>query len=153
MSFEWRDLAASLREQENSAVFRRLVGAVGEQPQISQTPEEYNDPEGRTRFYKFVNSGIEMGFRDRGLNHIHLFLRPTEGYESYRGPLDRGINKDADESSVRELFGEPSSTGGGKPSALLGFRRRWVKFDLAGYAVRYEFEPEDGLNKVTIIAE
>jgi hypothetical protein len=153
MNVTWQQFVMSLRAEETSGAFSRLVCDIGEKAEISDTPEDYNDPEGRTRFYKFLRSGIEIGFRARGLNHVHFFTRPDEAYDAYRGPLEDNVGSDQGEAGIRNILGDPGAHGGGKAGALLGFRHKWIKYGRVDYSVRYEFEAGGGIRKITLIAD
>jgi filamentous hemagglutinin len=149
----WPQFVAALRATEDSDTFARLIGDIGGAPAFEETPGEENNPEGRTRYFKFPHNGIEIGFRKSRLNHIHFFVRPRESYNAYSGPLDESVGRDQDEQRITEALGAPDISGGAKQSALLGFVPRWVKYQRADHAVRYEFAPGGEIAKVTLIAQ
>jgi hypothetical protein len=151
MTLSWESLIATLGEEEASANVLSLVADIGEMPNVSDTPDEYNDPLGKTRFYKFNKTGLEAGFRRNRLNHIHLFIREQQGYEAYRGPLEKRVYPGISETELRQLLGAPSVAGGGNENPILGYRHRWMKFDKGRYALRYEFANDGTLRKVSLI--
>ena len=151
MKINWNDFVKILGLLETSSEFSYFVSKMDEEPFISSTPEEYNDPTGKTIFYKFFSSGVEIGFRQERLNHIHFFIQPMEGYSSYSGPMPNGIGAEATESQINETLGKPSASGGGKLSPLLGYIYVWIKYDITSYAIRFEFSQEGALRKVSLI--
>lgn len=153
MKLTWDDFLNALGDGEKSSSFRSLVSGIGEPPVTSQTPKEYNDPLGETRFYKFMESGIEIGFRQGRLNHIHLFLDAIDGYAAYRGPLVGGVNEGQLMPSLIEVLGAPTSSGGGATSPLLGYRPKWIRYDHHGYAMRFAFAKDDRLCQVSLIGQ
>jgi hypothetical protein len=74
----WSDFVRALGHDEGGSIVTELCRKNGEPPAVSETPNSYNDPEGKTKFYKFIKSGLEFGFLSGKLNHIHFFLRRTE---------------------------------------------------------------------------
>ncbi|MGB8842093.1 MAG: hypothetical protein WCC64_13610 [Aliidongia sp.] len=151
MTLSWEALVSALGAEEASASVLSLISDIGEVPNVSDTPDEYNDPLGKTRFYQFTKTGLEVGFRQNRLNHMHLFIREQEGYEAYKGPLEDGLSASTLESELQQMFGAPSSEGSRKQSSLLGKKNRWVKFDKDHYALRYEFSNDGALRKVSLI--
>jgi len=151
MTLSWNSLVSALGEEEVSASVSSLLSDIGEVPNISDIPDEYNDPLGKTRFYKFNRTGLEFGFRQNRLNHVHFFIRGQEGYEVYNGPLEDGLSVSTSESELQRIFGVPSSAGGGKQNSLLGKKHRWIRFDKDRYALRYEFASDGALCKVSLI--
>lgn len=153
MNVTWGDFLNALGDSEESSSFRLLISGIGEPPVMSETPKEYNDPLGETRFYKFIESGIEIGFRQGRLNHIHLFLDAIDGYAAYRGPLLEGVSEGQSMSSLIEVLGSPANSGGGANSPLLGYRPKWVRYELHGYAMRFAFAKDDRLSQVSLIGQ
>jgi hypothetical protein len=151
MTLSWESLVTSLGEEEASAKVLTLISDIDEVPSISDTPEEYNDPLGKTRFYKFYKSGLEIGFREDTVNHIHLFIQEQVGYSAYGGSLEEGVTVTAAESVLLNIYGAPSSFGGGKQSLLLDYRHKWIKFGKERYALRYEFSKDGSLRKISLI--
>jgi hypothetical protein len=97
------------------------------------------------------NSGIEIGFRQKRLNHLHLFCSAQEGYAPYSGPLFNGIEKSWTEAWVVRSLGNPSRSGGGNLKGLLGFIHRWIRYDFPAHAVRFEFLPDGRIRKVSLM--
>jgi hypothetical protein len=153
MKLTWSDFLNALGDSEESSSFRLLVSGIGEPPVMSETPKEYNDPLGETKFYKFMKSGVEIGFREARLNHIHLFLHAMDGYAAYRGPLVDGVNEGQSMPSLIEVLGSPASSGGGTNSPLLGCRPKWIRYDFHGYAMRFAFAKDDRLSQVSLIGQ
>lgn len=151
MNLMWKDFIDALGEAEDSELFGSLVLGIGERPVISRTPDEYNDPAGETKFYKFVHAGIEAGIRAHKLNHLHFFMEADEGYERYVGPMINDISVGASEESIVGALGVPSGTGGGSSSPLLGFRHRWIRYERQGDALRFEFSRNGHLRKVSVV--
>jgi hypothetical protein len=147
----WELLVTALGEPEASPLVASIATALGEPPEISETPPEYNDPLGKTRFHKFIQSGVEIGFRQNRLNHLHLYVQEHEGYKSYTGPLEKPVLVSWGEDLVRREFGEPSKSGGGMQNPLLGYRNIWLRYDKGRHAIRYEFSKGNSLKKISLI--
>src|SRR6185437_7154472 len=149
MNTVWDQLVAGLRMPEGSTNIDALVAALAEQPEVAESPgDAVSDPDGHTRSYMFRSTGVELGFRRTALNHAHLFVRPAQGYAPYTGPLEAADLRDR--RRVEYALGAPSAVGGGMPSALRGYVLPWIKYHRADHSVRYEFERDGSLNKVTI---
>ena len=74
MTVEWASFIDVLGKREDSVEVINLCQAIGESPVISTEADEYNDPDGKTKYYKFFHSGIEMGFRKACLSHVHFYF-------------------------------------------------------------------------------
>lgn len=83
----WPDLVAALCLGENDEAVKQVFLRIKESPKISETPISYNDPLGKTRFYKFLKTGLEFGFRLEKLNHVHFFVQSHEGCSAYNGDI------------------------------------------------------------------
>ena len=147
----WSAFVNALGATEDEVRFSSLLSRFGEIPNVSMDPEEYNDPVRRTTYYKLKSSGIEIGFRQKRLTHLHLFCSPEEGYAPYGGPLLAGIKKSWTEAWVVKSLGNPSRSGGGNLKGLLGFIHRWIRYDFAAHAVRFEFFSDGSLRKVSLM--
>jgi hypothetical protein len=152
MTVDWNGFLDALGQDERSANVASLSCRIGETPVISTTPKEYNDPLGETKFYKFKWAGIELGFRQGKLNHVHLFIQSHEGYRAYTGPLQDEVGTNPTGSSIAQALGPPSASGEGKQNALLGYRHKWTKFDMQTVSIRFEFSQDDKLRKVSLIS-
>ncbi|OAI58611.1 hypothetical protein [Ralstonia pseudosolanacearum] len=128
-----------------------LMTAVGEAPVISRTPADFNDPAGETEYYKFINSGIEIGFRGGVLNHLHLYVQEHEGYGAYKGELFEMPLRDVSESDISRNLGEQSAQGGGRMDMLIGYIHKWIRYDRQGFALRAEFSEDKKLRKLSLI--
>ena len=74
MTVEWASFIDVLGEREDSIGVNNLCHAIGESPVISADAGEYNDPDGKTKYYKFYHSGIEMGVSERLLKSYSFLL-------------------------------------------------------------------------------
>ena len=74
----WNELTNALRDREDSVKFASLIASIGEQPKISETPEKYNDPDGKTKYYKFVNGPGRRATPIRHLRRRRRFGRELE---------------------------------------------------------------------------
>jgi hypothetical protein len=146
----WVDLVAALRLGENEQAVTQVFLKAEESPEISETPESYNDPLGKTRFYKFFRTGLEFGFRLEKLNHVHFFVQSHEGYSAYTGDI---FGKEAQAWNYQQIinqFGQPRKEGGGKVDMLIGYVQPWVIHDFDQYSFRVEFTADGGVWKVTL---
>ncbi|MBE8598165.1 hypothetical protein IQ209_17115 [Xenorhabdus sp. BG5] len=144
MMIDWSRFTSALGTTESSKEFNELCLAIGEQAEISQDPSEYNDPVGQTTYYSFVHSGIEIGFRQGVLNHIHFYFDGNEDYACFTGCLLSNISEGWSVEKVVQVLGEPLMKGGGKMDMLLGFINSWIKYEYQKYALHLQFN-QDGL--------
>jgi hypothetical protein len=147
----WSDLIRALDQDEGGQIIKEVRRRIGEPPIISETPDSYNDPAGKTRFYKFIGSGLEFGFRSGKLNHIHFFVQCHEGYSAYKGEVLGRAAKAWNSQEVLKELGPASKRGGGRQDMLVGFVHQWVKYELGTYALRMEFSKDSELWKVTLM--
>jgi len=148
----WSDFIQALGQDENGAIVTGLCKRVGEFPVISESPDDYNDPEGKTRFYKFINSGIEIGFRLKKLSHIHFFVQPHEGYAAYTEDMFGCVAQAWNARNVISELGSPSKEGLGRVDFLIGYVQQWLKYEFGTYALRMEFSKDGRLWKATIMS-
>ncbi len=149
----WSDCIQTLGQDEHGAAVVGLWRKVQETPTISETPDSYNDPDGKTVFYKFIKSGLEFGFRSGKLNHIHFFVQPHEGYSAYSSDvLDRAAQVWTVEEVVREL-GSADKSGQARVDMLIGQIQQWCKYEFPTHGLRMEFSEDGCLWKVTLVAK
>ena len=103
--YEWNKLVDSLGKNEKSIEFLDLMSSIGENPILSEDLIEYNDPDGHTKYYKYIQSGIEIGFRKGVLNHMHFYFDGYENYAVFKGELLSGICSGWNEKSVVQVLG------------------------------------------------
>ncbi len=128
-----------------------LMVAIGEVPIISKTPDDFNDSAGATEYYKFINSGIEIGFRGEVLNHLHFYIQEHEGYGAYRGELFGVPFQDVSEADILRNLGGQDAQGGGRMDMLIGYVYRWIRYDRRVFALRAEFLENGKLRKLSLI--
>ncbi|WP_445375450.1 hypothetical protein ACSLVK_07335 [Photorhabdus tasmaniensis] len=151
MMIEWNKFTSVLGVSESSKEFNELCLAIGEQAQVTQDPLEYNDPVGQTTYYSFVRTGIEIGFRQGGVNHIHFYFDNSDGYENFKGVLISDIQAGWDEEKVLKVLGIPLMKGGGKTDMLLGYINSWVKYEYPKYALHLQFSSNGLLCRSSLI--
>ena len=148
----WLDFVRALGQDESSSIVTDLCREVGEPPAVSETPDSYNDPEGKTKFFKFIKSGLELGFRSGKLNHIHFFVQRHKGYSAYKADV---LGRTAQTWRVQDIIAElgpPTKEVPGKADMLLGYIRSWLKYEFQPYALRMEFSEDGRLWKVTLMS-
>jgi hypothetical protein len=148
----WSDFIRALGQDENGSIVTDLCREVGEPPAVSETPDSYNDPEGKTKFYKFINSGLELGFRSGKLNHIHFFLQCHEGYSAYKRDV---LGRIAQTWRIQDLIAElgpPTKEAQGKVDMLIGYIQPWLKYEYETYALRIEISEDGRLWKLTLMS-
>ncbi|WP_083251874.1 MULTISPECIES: hypothetical protein [Pseudomonas] len=148
----WSDFVRALGQDEGSSIVTDLCREVGEPPAVSETPDSYNDPEGKTKFYKFIRSGLEFGFRSGRLNHIHFFVQRHEGYSAYEADVLGRIAQTWRVQDVIAALGPPTKEVPGKADILIGYIQSWLKYDFKTYALRMEFSEDGRLWKVTLMS-
>jgi hypothetical protein len=146
----WAEFIDALGKSESECV-RQFFSRFSEAPIILEAPDAYNDPLGKTRFYKFMKLGLEFGFRAEKLNHVHFFVQKHEGYSAYRGEmLSQSAQKWTDRKTSDEL-GPATKRVEGKKDPLIGYISPWMKYSYNGYDLRLEFDGFGGLWKVTLM--
>lgn len=146
---KWQQVINALEKSENSEEFLKLENSIGEKPEISEDPTEYNDPD-KTKYYEFFKTGILIGFRKQHLNHIQFFLKVENNYSIYKGKLFREIDANYTEKMIIELLGNPSKKGGNEQSPFWGYINSWVSYDMGSYTLHFEFTKNGALSLVTI---
>ena len=109
---DWMGFTNAIGMTEMSKEFSQLSLSIGEKATISNEPAEYNDPIGHTKHYKYMRSGLEIGFRQNLLNHIHFYFDRYEGYSAFKGMLLFGISSGWSEEAVVQKLGTPTASGG-----------------------------------------
>lgn len=148
----WSDFVRALGQDEGGSIITDLCRELGEPPAISETPDSYNDPEGKTKFYKFIKSGLELGFRSGKLNHIHFFVQRHEGYSAYKKDMLGRIAQTWRVQDVIAVLGPPTKEASSKFDMLIGYVQRWLKYEFETYALGMEFSEDSRLWKVTLIS-
>ncbi|MDA8480880.1 hypothetical protein NNO04_19535 [Citrobacter sp. Awk 4] len=148
---EWTTFINSLGKSESSKEFVELNNSIGEFPISSEDPAEYNDPVGHTKYVKYPNSGLEIGFRKGVVSHVHFYFDRYEGYGVFKGKLLSGIGSGWSEKSVIQELGPPSFSGEGKMDMLLGYINKWAKYEQEGYALHLQYDQNDQLCRSTLM--
>jgi hypothetical protein len=146
---EWQKFVNALGYAEISEEFLKLENSIGEKPEISEDPIEYNDPD-QTKYYEFFQTGILIGFRKQHLNHIQFFFKAENNYSIYKGKLFREIDANYTEKMIIELLGNPSNKGGNEQSPFLGYINSWVLYDMGSYTLHFEFTKNGDLSLATV---
>lgn len=149
----WDAGVSAINKEEKSSEFLAFCKLLGESPALTSDPVEYNDPIGKTKYYKFLQSGVEAGFRNEKLNHIHFYLEDDEDYSAFDGELCHSLNKTSTDKSVMEFFGLPDAFGGGKLDMLIGYMNKWVKYKKGEHVINFQFNKNGFLSRVTIVNE
>ncbi|MFP1787613.1 hypothetical protein [Lonsdalea quercina] len=148
---EWIKFINALGKRDDSADFLDLCQSIGEPAKVTSDPDEYNDPVGKTKYFKFPQSGIEIGFRQKTLNHIHFYFDEEGEYLPFRESLFLGINSDSSREMIIKKLGEPSSSGEGKMDMLIGYINQWIKYELSDYTLHLQFSPKGTLCRATLL--
>ncbi len=146
---KWQQLVDVLGKSENSSEFYTLKDEIGENPEISEDPIEYNDPD-RTKYYEFFQTGMLIGFRKKYLNHIQFFCKEKDNYSIYYGKLLNGIDFQYTEKMVIELLGKPLKVGGNEQSPFLGYVNGWILYHMTHYSLHFEFNKNGTLCLITL---
>ncbi|QOQ74332.1 hypothetical protein IMF22_23045 [Pseudomonas poae] len=148
----WSDFVQALGQDEGGPMVKELCLKVGEPPEISETPDSYNDPLGKTRYYKFFKSGMEFGFCSGKLNHIHFFVQGHEGYSACKADV---LNRKAQAWNAQDIIcelGPADNSAPGRLDMLIGYVQQWFKYDFETYALRLEFSEGGEMWKATLIS-
>jgi filamentous hemagglutinin len=147
----WDASIVAISKGKNSPEFLAFCKLLGENPMLTSDPHEYNDPIGRTEYYKFLQSGVEVGFRNKKINHIHFYLENTDGYTAFNGKLCYGLDKAAADKDIMSFWGLPEASGGGKLDPLIGYVNKWIKYRIGDHLINFQFNKHNYLSRVTII--
>lgn len=149
----WPGFIQALGYPVTSVNVKYPFSALGESPVVSETPDFYNDPQGRTQFYKFVVSGFEFGFRAEVLNHIHVFVQGNEGYSAYKADmLDRSAQAWKRDEIIRH-HGPAQNEAASNSDSLIGHTQAWVRYEFDKYDLRMEFSDDGHLWKATLMGK
>lgn len=148
---EWTKFVNALGKSDGSSDFVDLCQSIGEAAKVTSDPDEYTDPVGKTKYFKFFQSGIEIGFRQDMLNHIHFYFNEQDGYSPFSGSLLMGIDSDRSREMVIKMLGEPSSSGGGKMDMLIGYINQWIKYELPEYSLHLQFSQNGLICRATLL--
>lgn len=141
----WSDFIRALGLGSDDSVVKEVFRMIGESPVISETPDDYEDSLGKTKYFKFTHSGLEVGFRLGRLNHIHFFVQAHEGYLAYQGDiLDHSAQFWCYKKTL-DVLGGAHKEGVGGVSQLVGYINPWVRYEFGHYAVRMEFSQDGSL--------
>jgi filamentous hemagglutinin len=147
----WEDYIAALGTSERSEPFNSLLASIGERPVISEDPAEYNDPLRHTTYYKFIEHGLEIGFRRGQLNHMHFFLVPNQGYAASKVQLVANVDSGWNKGAVSSRLGNPNLSAEGKHDPLLGYMNSWDKYEQKDHAIRIEYGPKGNVVLVSLM--
>lgn len=152
MMVTWMEFIKALDQDECGDIVRELFGRIEESPIVSEIPDSYNDPQGKTKFYKFIMSGLEFGFRADKLNHIHFFVQNHEGYSAYKGDILGRMAQAWSNQEIVKVLGLASRCGEGRHDMLIGYLHQWMKYECGAYAMRMEFAKDGCLWKATLMS-
>jgi len=103
-------------------------------------------------FFEFFTEGVSFNFENDCLTQISIYLTPFGEYESFRGEVfDIKKPERVDWNFIRSLLGEPKSQGGGEVS-LSGYINPWVKYNFDGVYMNLEFDQNESLSAIHLIA-
>lgn len=88
---EWIRFIDSPGNTETSIAFLNLKNAIDEEAILSENAMAYNNPTGHTKYYKYIQSELAIGFRKSVVNHVHFYFDGYEGYANFKGKLLPGI--------------------------------------------------------------
>lgn len=148
---DWMRFTNAIGMTEMSKEFSQLSLSIGEKATISNESAEYNDPIGHTKHYKYMHSGLEIGFRQNLLNHIHFYFDRHEGYSVFKGTLLFGVSSCWSEEAVVQKLGTPTASGGGNVDILFGYINRWIKYEKEVYALHLQFNRSNQLCRASLM--
>ncbi|MCE1244336.1 hypothetical protein [Oryzomicrobium sp.] len=150
MSLALFDFIPTLGHYEESKEVATIFNKIEGEPIVSHGSENL-PAELRTKYYQFLSSGIEFGFRSNKLNHIHFYPRDHEGYCCYDGLVGGFKACDIDEKNSDLIFSGEKTSGGGYDDSLLGYIFRWVKYNFYNYSIRIEFDKNGHARLISIL--
>lgn len=99
---------------------------------------------------------LGIGFVDHGdgvVGTIHVHCEAAEGMSAFIGPLPMGLSKTMTRSEVRDLLGQPESSGGEVTLPVLGSRPSWDRFKIDEGMVHVSYRiGAPGLSLITIMS-
>jgi len=146
----WDDYLTVIGEDQFGSEVAGFIALMGEKPSISEPLGDDGAP-GQTSSYRFFTSGVEVGFRNGKLNHIHFFMQAHEGYSPFYGDLLGLPAQHWSKIQIVNRLGEWKSSGGGKVRPLIGYVHPWIKYELGSVALRLEFAGDESLWLVSLI--
>ncbi|WP_433693517.1 hypothetical protein [Herbaspirillum seropedicae] len=144
------DFVAVIGKRESSDDVRELFKNIHAHPLVSSTSDEYNDPVGATKYYQFIDAGVECGFRGGLFNHVHFYVQEHEGYRPYKGKIAGADASSLDIRSITTLWGNPATSGGGKMDLLIGYIHPWILYEMSDHVIRIEFSQDTSVYKLTL---
>ncbi|WP_455925610.1 hypothetical protein [Pseudomonas putida] len=146
----WDDYLEVIGEDQFGSAVARFISLMGENHSVSE-PLGDDEPPGQTSSYRFFASGVEVGFRNERLNHIHFFMQAHERYRPFYGGLLGLPAQRWSKTQIVDRLGEWRSSGGGKVSPLIGYVHPWIRYEFGSVALRFEFAGDESLWLVSLI--
>lgn len=148
----WIEFTQVIGKKENSELIKAVLLKMEVAGIVTETPDYYNDPLGKTVFHEFTTLGLEFGFRSGRLNHIHFFVQNHEGYTAYQGNIFDQLAQKWNYKKCSAKLGAAVRGAEGKKDVLLENINKWRIYAFEGYMVRMEFSPDGNLWKATLMA-
>jgi hypothetical protein len=147
----WPEFVGTLGDREHSSTVNDLFSSLGEAPVISESPDIFDDSQGRTLAYKFIASGLEFGFRAQRLNHIHVFVTSHEGYSAYEADMLGQPAQVWNRDQIIRHLGPAQDEAPSRSDALIGHTKAWVIYEFDTFDLRIEFSDDGHLWKATLM--
>lgn len=102
-------------------------------------------------YFEFFTAGVSFNFERECLVQISIYLEPEGSYEPFKGDVfDVEPLNEIDFNFVESILGSPQASGGGE-GAFIGHINRWIKYDLNGFSINFEFNENEFLSVVHLI--
>nr|WP_198982587.1 hypothetical protein [Herbaspirillum sp. ASV7] len=147
------DFVAVIGKIESADEVRSLFSDIHTCPLVSSTPDGCNDPVGATKYYHFIDAGVECGFRGGVFTHAHFYIQEHEGYKAYKGKVDGEDAASWGLLPISKLWGDPTESGGGKMDLLIGYINPWILYEMSDHLIRVEFSQDTRVYKLTLMSK
>ncbi|MQL50686.1 hypothetical protein GEA64_23240 [Photorhabdus khanii] len=141
----WLDFIGTLGCSKTEHIFVLLSQKINELPVVDK------DVLGDRIYYSFLQSGVLFLLENDRVNQISFFIKSVESFAKYEGELPIDVELNNNETSIINILGLPSLSGGGKSDMLFGYINRWIKYDKGQYELHFEFDKTDLLCKVSLM--
>ncbi len=134
------DCLSILDEQEDSPALTRFLSLATKRPKLKKGG-------GYRATYDLKADGVyvhlEYVERVWRVLAVQLLGKEESGFSCYTGELERGLSMKSDRRHLREVLGDPSSSGGdGKIGSLGIVNRLWDRWDHDRYSLRFDYEAD-----------
>lgn len=146
------EIMALVGRSEEGSDFANFLIDIEEAPVLEDGVPEPGKAIISTRYYRFINSGLEFVCEYGKFKSINIYKSGSFSYSSYPFICGVGI-AEISYSQVLERFGSPERGGKARISPLIGKVKSWIRYSFGNFLVRFEFEDDGSLWMVTLMPQ